>query len=117
MIITVSYPDKILNPNEKSHFHKKAPFKKAHRNEGYWQAQKHGVILPEQKHHVTLIFYPPDNKPRDLDNALASMKSAIDGIADGLGINDKYFRPITIDFGDADKKNPRVVISISETPT
>lgn len=117
MIITLSWPDKHLSPNDRSHWAKKSPIKSAYRNNAYWKAQKFGVTLPPERHHVTITFYPPNNKPRDIDNCLASLKSGLDGIADGLGINDKYFRPITIDFGVADKSNPRVVISISETPT
>lgn len=113
MIITLSWFNKHLSPNDRSHWAKKAPIKAAYRNEAYWKAQKHGVILPPERHHVTIIFCPPNNKPRDIDNCLASLKSGLDGIADGLGINDKYFRPITIDFGEADKLNPRVVIEIT----
>lgn len=115
MKITLSWFDKRLSPNDRSHWAKKAPIKAAYRNEAYWKAQKHGVILPAERHHVTIIFYPPTNAQRDIDNCLASLKSGLDGIADGLGINDKYFRPITIDFGDADKKNPRVEITIVPT--
>lgn len=112
MIITLSWPNKLLSPNDRSHWAKKAPIKAAYRNEAYWKAQKHGVILPPERHHVTIIFYPPTNAQRDVDNCLASLKSGLDGAADGLGINDKYFRPITIDFANADKNNPRVEIII-----
>lgn len=112
MKITLSWPDKHLSPNDRSHWAKKAPIKAAYRNEGYWKAQKLGVTLPPERHHISIIFYPPTNAHRDIDNCLASLKNALDGIADGLGINDKYFRPITIDFGDADKLNARVEIDI-----
>lgn len=112
MIITLPWPDRKLSPNERSHWAKKAPVKAAYREKAYWQAQKHGVILPAERHHIAITFYPPSNRPMDIDNCLASIKSGLDGIADGLGINDKYFRPITIDFGEADKNNPRVEINI-----
>jgi crossover junction endodeoxyribonuclease RusA len=40
---------------------------------------------------------------RDLDNCLAAAKPQIDGIADALGVNDRRFRPILVDYirGDA----------------
>lgn len=113
MKITMSFPNPILSPNKIKHWAQKSPIKKGYRNEGYWKGQKFGVILNPITHAVSLVFYPPNNSPRDLDNLLASMKSALDGIADGLGINDKYFRPITIDFGETDKLNPRVEINIT----
>lgn len=59
---------------------------------------------------MELLFIPPDNRPRDIDNLLASCKELIDGIAQGLGVNDKQFRPITIDMGEKDKRNSRVEI-------
>lgn len=68
--------------------------------------------LPAIKHHLKITFYPPTKANRDIDNCLASIKAGLDGIADGLAINDKFFRPITIDFGETDKNNPRVVIEI-----
>ena len=38
--------------------------------------------------HLTIVFHPPDKKRRDLDNCLASLKSALDGIADALRVDD-----------------------------
>lgn len=58
-----------------------------------------------------IIFHPPSARGFDLDNALASIKSGLDGIAESWGVNDKMFRPITIDFGDK-VDNGHVSISI-----
>ncbi len=112
MQITLSLPSPLLSPNNRSHWAKKHPVKSAYRNEGYWKADALGTQLANYKHPVKITFYPPNNKPRDIDNCLASIKAGLDGIADGLAINDKFFRPITIDFGEPDPKNPRVVIEI-----
>lgn len=46
---------------------------------------------------VSLIFVMPDKRHRDLDNCHAALKSALDGMADALGVNDRQFRPILID--------------------
>lgn len=35
-----------------------------------------------------------------MDNLLARMKAGLDGVCDAWGVNDKFFRPITIDMGD-----------------
>ena len=48
---------------------------------------------------VTVTFCEPDKRMRDLDNLLSASKSAIDGIATALTVNDKHFSPITIKRG------------------
>jgi crossover junction endodeoxyribonuclease RusA len=40
---------------------------------------------------VTLTFHPPRGAP-DEDNAIASLKAYLDGIAGALGVDDKLFR-------------------------
>lgn len=48
---------------------------------------------------ISIIFHPPHSN-YDLDNCLAALKAALDGVAMALKMNDKMFRPISIDFGD-----------------
>lgn len=36
----------------------------------------------------------------DRDNLLARMKSGLDGLADGLGINDRIFDPVVVSVSD-----------------
>lgn len=50
-----------------------------------------------------VVVFNPESKLCDLDNCLASIKAYLDGIADHIAVNDKCFRPITIDFGDYEK--------------
>jgi crossover junction endodeoxyribonuclease RusA len=45
---------------------------------------------------LRITFHEPDKRLRDLDNLLSASKSAIDGIATALTVNDKHFHPITI---------------------
>jgi crossover junction endodeoxyribonuclease RusA len=51
-----------------------------------------------------------DNK--DSDNMLSACKPLLDGVANGLGVNDKQFRPITIDVAKA--KADSVIVTIEE---
>jgi crossover junction endodeoxyribonuclease RusA len=37
---------------------------------------------------VRVSFYPPDRRPRDTDNMIASCKSFFDGISQAIGIDD-----------------------------
>ncbi|MBO9680940.1 MAG: hypothetical protein J7556_22160 [Acidovorax sp.] len=41
--------------------------------------------------HLSLVFYPPSRRAFDLDNALARMKSGLDGLADVLGVDDRHW--------------------------
>lgn len=52
---------------------------------------------------LTIIFNPPTNQRFDLDNALASLKGDLDGIAARLKIDDRMFRPIVLDVGQVGK--------------
>jgi len=49
---------------------------------------------------VQAIFRPPDGRHRDLQNLVAATKHCIDGVSDGIGVNDRLFRPWTVDFGE-----------------
>ena len=37
---------------------------------------------------MTATFFPPDERTRDLDSLLSSLKAAFDGIADVIGVDD-----------------------------
>ena len=109
--LTIPFPDQILNPNRIKHWAQKSPIKRAHRENCKKIAESLGITLPNERVHLSLVFYPPANRG-DVDNFLSSCKSSLDGLADGFGINDKNFRPITIDIATKDKQNPRVEITI-----
>jgi len=57
-------------------------------------------------------FHPPDNRRRDVQNMPATVKGAIDGIADAMGCDDSGFRPVfPTEFG-ANAKGGCVLIHI-----
>ena len=49
------------------------------------------MLLATGPVRLTFLFCAPDSRRRDLDNMLASMKSAIDGIALALDMDDSKF--------------------------
>jgi crossover junction endodeoxyribonuclease RusA len=109
--LILPFPPPELNPNKRLHWAAKTKIKNAEKEMGYALSLPHrGQIKGNVA--LELIFHASSNRAYDLDNALASCKAAIDGIATGLGINDKQFQPITIDRGTVDKENPRVEIKI-----
>jgi crossover junction endodeoxyribonuclease RusA len=87
MIIDLPWPHKDLSPNARPHWAEKARVTKKHRDWARWASQAYGPIEAD-KLLVTVIFFPPDNRQRDDDNMVSSVKAYRDGISDSLGVND-----------------------------
>ena len=112
--VELSWPAKELSPNARVHFHAKAGAARAYRGEAYWMT-KHVDLRPANDDGeivLAITFHPPDKRKRDLDNMLASAKSAIDGIADAMSVNDQRFA-FTIRRAEP-VKGGRVTVSIGE---
>lgn len=118
MRIELPWPDKHLNPNNRAHWRVKAQHKRAQRELAYWITITTGVMRQPRPGpgalELALTFYPPDCRPRDLDNCLASCKSLVDGIADALGVNDRMFS-YRLKRGDT-RKRGAVLVEIGVTP-
>ena len=64
---------------------------------------------------LKITFFTPDNRKRDLDNLLAAMKPALDGMARAIGVDDALFRPLLIDKVKAERRDlARVEIEVME---
>ena len=89
MIVTLPWPYRGLHPNERMDRRAVASTRRRYRHDCALMAKAGGARKIEAKAlHVTLTFCPPDNRLRDLDGMLAAAKSAIDGLADVLGVDD-----------------------------
>lgn len=98
LTMTLPWPSAKLNPNARVHWATLAREKKKARQSAWVLTQeakgreRAPVQIPEAGPlMVTLAFYPPTNRHRDLDNLLASMKASLDGMAEALGVNDSRF--------------------------
>lgn len=117
LTLTLPWPNPKLMPNRKNgrHWASTQAEKEQARGDGFLAAKEalaldsvnRSELLP-----LKLTFVAPDNRGRDIDNLLASMKPALDGIALGLGINDKQFRPITLDSAMDSEKKGFVIVEI-----
>ena len=113
--ITLPFPNADLNPNRAHgrHWGALAKLKKDARLQAYLETmkvlngKKHAFletrkVLNGKKHafsgliSLTLTFFMADHRKRDADNLLGASKPSIDGVAEGLGINDRDFEPVTI---------------------
>lgn len=94
-MIILPWPDKRLSSNARVHWAVKAKATKAAREAAGWAARASGVrVDTDGAITLKITFCPPDKRKRDIDGMLSSLKGAIDGIADGLAVNDCRFRYI-----------------------
>jgi crossover junction endodeoxyribonuclease RusA len=105
--------DKILNPNEKAHWAKKAQARREQKKTAYFIAKEGGEIEEQDKYLLQIIFHPPDKRGRDLDNCMAAIKGVFDGLAIAWRVNDKDFRFDGVDFGDV-VENGKIIIELKE---
>lgn len=94
--LVLPWPDRALHPNARGHWSERSKAAKSAR------ALAHGIALeagwhrrawPQGRLHVWIDGYAPDRRARDHDGFLASLKSALDGIADAMQVNDRAFVP------------------------
>jgi crossover junction endodeoxyribonuclease RusA len=114
LILELPWASRDLHPNARVHWAKRAKAAKAARADAAWIAKAAGVSKMDAKAlSITATFCPPDNRRRDIDSMLASMKSAFDGIADVVGVDDSTWS-FTIRRSDP-VKHGVVRVSIEET--
>jgi crossover junction endodeoxyribonuclease RusA len=98
ILVALPWPDKRVSPNyrQSHHWRSYAPAVKAQRFQAHQLAL--AAFMPNRPKFdserilVEVHFYPPDRRGRDEDGMIGSAKSAIDGIADALNVDDKRFR-------------------------
>ena len=94
-MIELPWPPKELNPNVRMHWRKRNPIKVVYRDACHLLTYNAKVTVPSDGPiAITIDFYPPDNRHRDDDNMISAFKAGRDGVANGLGVNDRRFQPV-----------------------
>ena len=101
--IDLPWPPAALSPNARKHWRVLAKAKADYRQRCAVYASLGRVKLGAGLIHVSIVFCPPDRRSYDLDNLHARIKAGLDGMCDALGVNDRQFRPVTVDFGEVVK--------------
>lgn len=87
--VYLPWPDKKLSPNARQHWASLAKAKKKAKTGAYHIALEAGIgKIEAEKVLVRYSFFPPSRRRFDLDNLVASMKSANDGLAMAIGVDD-----------------------------
>ena len=93
MQVILPWPPKELSPNKRIHWAQKSKIAKQYRHACHMLTKQAGMAVDwDGDIHLSIMFYPPDRRRRDDDNAIASFKAGRDGMADALGVDDKRFR-------------------------
>lgn len=113
--VRLPWPPSALRPNAASpgNWRKKQTAAKLYRSVCDITCREAGLgPCGMERAHLTITFNPPDNRRRDLDNMLASVKQGIDAVAQAIRLDDYYFN-ITIIRGHP-VKGGSVAIAITE---
>ena len=105
MKVKLPFPPKELSPNARHDRRAIAGTRRAYRDQCFWltkQACKAWEPLFVDV-ELSVTFIQPDNRHRDADNILTASKAAIDGFAEALGMNDRQFKPLRVDWKRGDK--------------
>jgi len=113
MKIELPWLDPRLSPNKGTHWGKKSKLKKIRKNNAFWFAKEQKTPTVRDKYHLSIVFHPPGNYGYDADNALATIKAEVDGIALAWGVNDKHFIYDHISIGDT-HKGGKIIIELKD---
>lgn len=94
--IVAPWPVRALHPNARVHWAVRGRAAKDARRLGWALAIRAGAQLAEYgpgRLHVWIDGYAPDHRRRDADGMLSSLKPLLDGIADAIGTDDRWFVP------------------------
>lgn len=104
------WPPSKIWPNQKNgrHFRAVQDIKEKYKNDCYVALcasglKRSGVYRCTDNIQLDIRFAPPTGHNRDLDNAYAAIKWGLDTLADYIEVNDRQFRPVTLDFIDIEK--------------
>ena len=97
VLLRLGWPSPKLNPNNSKgrHWQWNRKERKAAKAEGHGEALLRGAKnVSGDRFILKVTSYPPDNRRRDADNHMASLKHVFDGIALAMGVDDSTFTPV-----------------------
>lgn len=109
-LIELPFPPASLSGHNKGHWHAKSGIVAKHREWAKRATLEANVPVPDKGDiRLSITFYPPDRRG-DRINFPIRIKPLIDGIADGLKVNDNRFLP-SYHFAEPSSK-PCVVVEV-----
>ena len=115
LVIRLPFPHPSLFPNRKNgkDYHATLGAKQKQKDDGFYATKAAGSFCaPDGYIPLSLLYLTPDKRHRDCDNLLAASKALLDGVALALGIDDKRFKPILIDFAQGPDKVGALIAAV-----
>lgn len=121
LVVILPWPDKRLSPNARVHHLTLWRVKKKAKGDAKLitlAAILKGTIPVDAWWHrharlrVSILAVPKIMRERDEDNLQASLKAALDGIAEALGVNDSRFRIEGTEIFPCKQAQPHIEITI-----
>lgn len=94
------WPDSRLSPNKRIDRRALFHVKHAAKDEAFAITHNSKVVVINTDLQLTLTFYPPDRRKRDLDNLYASWKAYQDGMFAALGVDDSKIERVILQRGN-----------------
>jgi crossover junction endodeoxyribonuclease RusA len=86
-LLRLPWPPKELSPNSRKDRRGTTEKRRKYRHDWFWICkQAKAQITPDA--HLSITFHAPDERRRDLDNMLSSIKYGLDGLAEASGVDD-----------------------------
>lgn len=86
-LLRLSWPRRALFQNWRGHWSESSAARAAQRQEAWAVAKLHSIIS-DPAAHIDVTFHPSPRSRADLHNMPATVKGAIDGIADAMELGD-----------------------------
>lgn len=117
LTIVVPLPPAVLKPNRRTHWAVRARATETARSDARYASmtarrRQKWTLGGRHINVIQLIYYFKARRTRDEDNLLAWAKATIDGVADGLELDDGSFTYMPTK-SEIDKKDPRLEIVIT----
>ena len=113
--VVLPWPSRGLSPNARCHWAVKRKLVLIARRIAYAETRRKTDgrrAVPDGRIGYRCSFYPPDKRARDEDYLIASMKSSLDGIAQALHVDDKFFHLLSPMVCEPDRPNGHVEVDL-----
>ena len=114
MTVALPYPHKALWPNGRAHWGDKSREVKKHRQWARLAMIGASLCIADSPIPVHITVHPKRTGPApDRDNMVAAAKAYLDGIADYLCVDDRFFAAPTVSISD--ERTGQFTITVGET--
>lgn len=99
-VLVFSWPDSKLSPNNRKDLRALTSARHTAKEEAFYLVRGAELSVGSAGLELTLTFYPPDRRRRDLDNLYSTFKAYQDGMFEALGVDDSIIERVILQRGN-----------------